>query len=1125
MITSTCARLSVLILLLSSVTIAHAAAPPQPLGPAQLKRSKERSALAKRAVELFRRGKMEEWIEVVRQAHAITLELYGLQHPYSAYSLTMLAEHHERQDDLPEALRHRELAVEIWRRLLPETDWHVIDARLALEDCRGLNARSADNRKKVMRSRSLNREMLELYQQGKFNDALKLAREALALREEVLGKKHRDCAESMHNLSLVLQALGQLPQAQQALEQALTIREARLGSAHPATIASLNNLGAISITRGDYPRARVSLERASAGLGELYGKRSSEYAIALNNVSSLHRLLGNNDLALRLIQQAVDIEREIGSEKSAYYVVFLNTLAFQHEQMAHYAKALPLYLRALELRKEVQGEDHPAYAIGLNNLAMFHAELGDYDSALSLFEQARKLRLRTLGETHPLYADSLNNLAFVHSRRGDRRSALPLYEKSLALRKERFGTKHPLYLQNLSNVATVYELMGEFSRALPLYQEVLATREKTLGERHPDSVVSLRNLGNSLNLGGEPEKALPLVERARTLGRTVFGENHPLYADCAWSLAATLAHLAKNAEAEPIQHEALVIAKRHLDDTFSALSERQRIALLTQVRYRLDQYLGIAIAAGIPAERLYDEVLAWKGAVASRQAEERIVRDAPTLAPLLERLRAARARLARLASTPLGSRKADWAVHLGELEKAKETAEIELARASEDYRQLRRVIDAGTVARALPAGTVLLDYLVYHHYRDTIPRGSRRTERRLVAFVLRPGAKPVLRSLGAVQEIDESVFGWRKALQENTSGAVSDRLADRLRERLWAPLEDDVGRPDTILVAADGALNLLPFAALPGRNKGTWLVEESAIAHVTSGRQVVDFAGSSATADGLLALGGLNYGKPGSERAMPALPGTRHEAEQVAEMYRKRFPEGRPPRNLGPKAAKPDLLAELTPAPGKPRLRYLHLATHGFFASPQIANARLEPSDATRSLANNPLLLSGLILANYNMDSEQGSLTAEEVASLDLRGVDLAVLSACETGLGTIRTGEGVMGLQRAFHQAGARTLVTSLWSVSDPATSVLMEEMYRRLWSDKQMTRLEALRQAQLFVLHHPDKVVARAKELRAEMPGVALRGIGKTAVPLPKAGKTATLRSPPAWWAAFVLSGDPGR
>jgi CHAT domain-containing protein len=171
----------------------------------------------------------------------------------------------------------------------------------------------------------------------------------------------------------------------------------------------------------------------------------------------------------------------------------------------------------------------------------------------------------------------------------------------------------------------------------------------------------------------------------------------------------------------------------------------------------------------------------------------------------------------------------------------------------------------------------------------------------------------------------------------------------------------------------------------------------------------------------------------------------------------------------------------------------------------------------------NPQLLSGLVLAMANPRPEEGVLTAEEVCSLDLRGCNLVVLSACETGLGRVAGGEGVLGLQRAFQVAGARAVLASLWSVSDPATSVLMEQMYKRLWGKEKVSRLEALRQAQLYVLRNPTSVLARAKELARAARGAELRGLGKESALLPKGTSPAEARSHPAWWAGFVLSGDP--
>src|SRR5262249_22983526 len=215
------------------------------------------------------------------------------------------------------------------------------------------------------------------------------------------------------------------------------------------------------------------------------------------------------------------------------------------------------------------------------------------------------------------------------------------------------------------------------------------------------------------------------------------------------------------------------------------------------------------------------------------------------------------------------------------------------------------------------------------------------------------------------------------------------------------------------------------------------------------------------------------------------LPATRGEVLAVRDSFERRFPEGAVRLLRGDQATESALRRE---APGH---RYLHLATHGFFAPEGVRSALAPDPDWERRVATNfaetelfgrqgvvgyhPGLLSGVVLAGANRpaasDQDDGILTALEVAELDLRGVELVTLSACETGLGEkVAGGEGLLGLQRAFQVAGARTVVASLWQVPDQQTRELMDHFYENLWH-KKLPRLEALRQAQLWLLKEGPK------------------------------------------------------
>jgi CHAT domain-containing protein len=226
----------------------------------------------------------------------------------------------------------------------------------------------------------------------------------------------------------------------------------------------------------------------------------------------------------------------------------------------------------------------------------------------------------------------------------------------------------------------------------------------------------------------------------------------------------------------------------------------------------------------------------------------------------------------------------------------------------------------------------------------------------------------------------------------------------------------------------------------------------------------------------------------------------------VVRQYRAAFTGGSEALLLsGGRGDRAGLLAALPGGSGGRRWRNVHLATHGFVHAPPRGAA------AASLVARNPLLQCGLALARANSRPDEGLMLAEEVCSLDLRGCDLAVLSACETGLGGTAGGEGVFGLQRAFHLAGARTVVASLWKVPDRATEALMVRFYDNLWG-KKMSRLDALHRAQLWLLRegprHPE-VVRGVFNPRT--------GAGKAPV-----HKDASNKLRPFYWAAFVLSGD---
>lgn len=286
--------------------------------------------------------------------------------------------------------------------------------------------------------------------------------------------------------------------------------------------------------------------------------------------------------------------------------------------------------------------------------------------------------------------------------------------------------------------------------------------------------------------------------------------------------------------------------------------------------------------------------------------------------------------------------------------------------------------------------------------------------------------------------------------------------AQALYQTLLAPLQEAIGDASTLLLSPDAALNLIPFEVLVNES-GNYLLQTHTLHYLTSGRDLVRFTPATPTPAPAILLGNPTFSRFGEPIAQattraidlengifPRLPNTQAEVEQISDLL------------PGQQQVYTDIQATEALLKTHTRPQFLHLATHGFF------------TDKRRAESENPLLRSGLVFAGVKESSsgqdsagvlQDGILTALEVSGLDLRNTELVVMSACDTGLGTLATGEGVYGLRRAFTLAGAQTQVMSLWKVEDTATQTLMVQYYQNL--NQGQSRAQALRNTQLSFLN----------------------------------------------------------
>jgi CHAT domain-containing protein len=591
------------------------------------------------------------------------------------------------------------------------------------------------------------------------------------------------------------------------------------------------------------------------------------------------------------------------------------------------------------------------------------------------------------------------------------------------------------------------------------------------------------------------------------------------------ALAVVHAAAGRADDAWAAAREGTAIQARLGAQLLAASAESEHRAIVRQWRSGLDHLLSLAATPGTAetrARELLTAVFDWKavsGRAVTARREALLVGGAGEAEELYAELRAVRARLVRALMHGEGDRDPAKRRALAEgLRQRHDELERELARRVRSYAALREAQRAGPdeVAARLAPGFVLIELVKYRHltYRAREPTRPEGTLRYAAVLLWREAGKPDaararLVALGPAEPLERAVRAWRGSVQ---AGRVDGEAEGALRERVWAPVA--AALPATVkglVVAPDAGLALLPFEAFRLED-GKYLVERYPVSYVSSGRDLMPRPLPKERSAQALIVADPDYNaRPGPDRAAPggaglrfrSLPGFAREAEAAARALRGR-PDWRVRLVRGAEATEEEV------AQGK-RPRLLYCITHGFFLAdperPQAKDGLLRDLELVETgptgarlpdFGQDPRLRSGLALAGANHGPERaakglsdGLLTALEVEGLDLWGTELVVLSACETGLGEVEVGEGVLGLRRAFQLAGARTVLASLWKVPDAETERLMSAFLSR-WL-KGEGKAEALRGAQLEMI----------RGLRVS-PAAARR------------------QAPPLYWAGFVCHGD---
>ena len=1016
--------------------------------------------------------------------------------------------------------------------------------------------------------------------------------------------EHEEGPESVATagaLDLLVEAMQAWPEALPFAERAVRIREAHPGLDDAGAAASWMNLGRVRIRMHRYHEAREPLEKALRARERAAGPDDLFLARILNNLALATEQDGDDAAAKALYERAIGIrERKLPSNDLATATVYLS-LGRTCADMDDFEAGEAAFRRAIEIRShadpphpaaiatvlvqlgilqqrkgdlvsarasieralpglEAAGGDSSDLANGIDCLGTIDRDTGDYAGAKEAFTRTLRIRERYLGTDHRDVAISLDALGTLEDQLGHHQEARPLLERALAIRRQSLDANHVNLAISILNVASLLGELGESGRADSLCVEGIAILRRNYGESHQLVADGLTRRAVLRMRTGDAGDARELYGQALAIQNRVLGPDHPDAAATGVGLAAAEWRLGRPVEALGFTLRSEAAAREQLRLTERVLSEREA------TRYAVTRTNGLGIACSIARTGLADSLNreVWDALIRARASvldemawRHRAIAQVgdSAAAGLSGRLATSGSRLSMLMVR--GPRAGDSEGYRREVAAAREdleSAERALAERSGSYRALRaaEAVGLAEVRGRLPADAALVALARYARSDPGRPWDA--TTQEYIAFVL-VGDRVSVVPLGSASEIEPLVS--RFLADAGPSWIVAGRTPARaerrcrsdgesLRRRVWDPLAAAIGAARTVLLVPDGALSLIPFAALP-TGSSSYLVETGPTIHYLSAERDVATSGNGARRnDGLLAIGGPDFdargqfaslrgrGVPDSRTAtgpLPSaaeyrgahasclefhsvrfagLPGAGREIRDISSLWRGR---GLPLSGVLTGAA----ADEATFKRRAGRAAVLHVATHGFFLNADCAPgggsgrglggiaAQSEPRPirskptvhappSPSEPRENPLLLSGLAFAGANHrdsaggDEEDGILTAEEIATLDLSGVRWAVLSACDTGQGEVAAGEGVIGLRRAFQIAGAGSLIMSLWAVDDRAALLWMKSLYRERLERKRSTA-EAVRHACLDVL---------------------------------RGRRAAGLSTHPFYWSGFVAAGD---
>jgi CHAT domain-containing protein/Flp pilus assembly protein TadD/AAA+ ATPase superfamily predicted ATPase len=950
---------------------------------------------------------------------------------------------------------------------------NVDSAVIFLEKAVAYAAKLTDNPNYILALYKYNLAMAQM-EGGRYAESEPNFLASLPLLAEAYGANSLKYTRCFYAVALLYTEMGKYTEAESMNAAAVNYFKVNPGQHSDDYLNSLNNMARIYQGQGRYQEAETFFTSLLGYYRQLEPANPGALSGMLNNLGELYRTMEQYDKAEPLFRECLDLSLGKLEDDPLASVSPLNNLALLYKATGRYTQAEASYNQSLKLYEQAGRKDHPDYTSSLNNLGELYRTMGRYQEAADAFARVIAIRQKMLGEDHVNYANALNNLGLVYADIGQYKDAQPLFEQALNIYKLQLGSKHIYYANCLHNLASVYASAGELEKAEKMKLDALDLYKSALGENSIRYAQYLSTTAILYFRMGKPNDALKLLEKARSILKAKAGESSFDYIDVLFNLSEVYRATGKDQEAQQLYLESLKGYRELIRNYFPGLSEHEKTQFYYTISSRFETFNSYIIERAKKRNcpdtllcAMYDLQLATKGLLLSESSglypavKASGKKDVEDLYNKWIQHKKQLAQYYRLTTEELSAQGIDLGRHEKEVNAIEKELYIKTGSTGSGARSWKNVQKAlGTHEAAIE--------MVRIEYDDGKKRTGDVYYAALVVTKDRSAPQLVLIDNGAKLE-SEDLPAYRKLIRQK-------KEENGYYVKFWKPVSSSIKNVSRIYLSPDGLYQQVNLYTLVNPETKKYLVEELEIALVTNTSELTvkkqnrtgqltaelfgypnyDADNSIAVASGLTRFG-IDH--------LSELPGTKVEVDTIAHILESR--KWKTKKHLGGDASEEALKEVKHPA-------VLHIATHGYFLKNVDAFSGDEKilGIQTAKSIENPLLRSGLMLAGAAAISrdtegaavtEDGILTAYEASTLDLSQTELVVLSACETGLGEVRNGQGVYGLQRAFLVAGANAMIMSLWTVDDNATQELMTIFYD-IWSkDPQQDKHKAFRTAQL--------------------------------------------------------------